>query len=218
MPLPKLTRREREKQRQHNDILDGALELFAKKGFHNVSMQEIAGKTEFAIGTLYKFFNNKEVLYKALMIRESKKFHKAIGAALESNKDPYARIRDYVKAKSDVFRDNINVVRLYFAETSGASFNIKSGLESEIKQRYDISIQKIANVFKEGIQKGIFRDLDPFHLAVSIDSLSNSFLFMCMENPDKFSYDMNFILLDEIFFKGIADSGFHSLGKDHNDS
>ncbi len=217
MPLSKLTRREREKQRQHNEILDGALELFAKKGFHNVSMHEIAGKTEFAIGTLYKFFNNKEALYKALMIRESKKFHTAIGMALESKKDPYTRIRDYVKAKSEVFRDNINVVRLYFAETSGASFNIKSGLESEIKQRYEISLQKIGNVFKEGIQKGIFRDLDPFHLAVSIDSLSNAFLFMCLEKPDKFSYDMNLVLLDEIFFKGIADSNFHSLGKDHND-
>jgi len=212
-----LTRKERERQRQHNEILDGALELFAKKGFHHVSIHNIAEKTEFAIGTLYKFFNNKDALYKALMIRESKKFHTVIGIALESKKDPYTRIIDYVKAKSKVFRDNINVVKLYFSETNGTSFNIKSGLESEIKQRYEISIQKIANVFKEGIHKGIFRDLDPFHLAVSIDSLSNAFLFMCLEKSDKFSYDMNLVLLDEVFFKGIAGRNFRSLEKNHND-
>jgi len=38
----KLSRREREKLRQRQEILDAALELFSEKGYHNVSMHEIA--------------------------------------------------------------------------------------------------------------------------------------------------------------------------------
>ena len=54
----KLSRREREKLRHRKEMLDAALKLFSEKGFHNVSMHEIAQKAEFAIGTLYKFFKN----------------------------------------------------------------------------------------------------------------------------------------------------------------
>jgi TetR/AcrR family transcriptional regulator len=37
-----LTRKEREKIRHREDILEAALKLFSEKGFHNVSMQDIA--------------------------------------------------------------------------------------------------------------------------------------------------------------------------------
>ena len=79
----KLTRREREKLRQKREILDAALELFCERGFQNVSMLEIAKKSEFAVGTLYKFFNDKEDLYKTLILEQSNKFHEALTEAIE---------------------------------------------------------------------------------------------------------------------------------------
>jgi len=54
MKNKKLPRRGREKLRQRQEMFAAALELFSVKGYHNVSMHEIAEKTEFAIGTLYK--------------------------------------------------------------------------------------------------------------------------------------------------------------------
>ncbi|MBW2592597.1 MAG: helix-turn-helix transcriptional regulator [Deltaproteobacteria bacterium] len=48
----KCSRREREKLRQRQDMLSAALGLFSEKGYHNVSMHEIAAKTAFAIGTI----------------------------------------------------------------------------------------------------------------------------------------------------------------------
>ncbi|HNU75958.1 MAG TPA: helix-turn-helix domain-containing protein, partial [Deltaproteobacteria bacterium] len=77
------SRRERERARQRRDILDTALRLFSEKGYHSVTMHEIADKAEFAVGTLYKFFRNKEDLYKALILETTKEFHEAIVAALE---------------------------------------------------------------------------------------------------------------------------------------
>ncbi|HAO20045.1 MAG TPA: TetR/AcrR family transcriptional regulator, partial [Desulfobacteraceae bacterium] len=52
MQEEELPRREREKLRQRREMLDAALKLFSEKGFHNVSMHEIARNAEFAIGTL----------------------------------------------------------------------------------------------------------------------------------------------------------------------
>ena len=74
----KLPRREREKLRQRQEMLAAALDLFSQKGYHNVSMQEVAEKAEFAIGTLYKFFPNKEDLYKAMVLEQCDKFEEAL--------------------------------------------------------------------------------------------------------------------------------------------
>ena len=52
----KLPRREREKLRQRQEIIAAALDLFSERGYHNVSMHEIARKAEFAIGTLRNNF------------------------------------------------------------------------------------------------------------------------------------------------------------------
>jgi len=74
METCKLSRREREKLRQRQEVLDVALGLFSEKGYHNVSMHEIAKAAEFAIGTLYKFFRNKEDLYRALICNSATGF------------------------------------------------------------------------------------------------------------------------------------------------
>ena len=47
-----LSRREREKLWQRQQMLNAAVELFSRKGYHHVTMHEIAQKAEFAIGTL----------------------------------------------------------------------------------------------------------------------------------------------------------------------
>jgi len=50
--VEELSRRERERLRHKQEILSAALRLFSAKGFHKVSMQEIASAAEFATGTL----------------------------------------------------------------------------------------------------------------------------------------------------------------------
>ena len=85
METRKFSRREREKLRQRQEVLDVALRLFSEKGYHSVSMHEIAKEAEFAIGTLYKFFRNKEDLYKALIMQLSDRFHGALTEVIEGD-------------------------------------------------------------------------------------------------------------------------------------
>ena len=74
--LARLPRRERENLRQRGEILDTALKLFSEKGYHNVSMQQIAKQAEFGVGTIYKFFSNKQDLYKILIMETAEKWQR----------------------------------------------------------------------------------------------------------------------------------------------
>ncbi len=199
----KLSRREREKLRHRRQILDAALELFSKKGYHNVSMLEIAKKAEFAIGTLYKFFKNKEALYKALMMGMAAKYHKVLMEILNADKDSLAILEDYIAAKSELFSDSLATLRLYFAETNGASFNIKAGLDKDIRNLYDQFLLRLADVLETGIRQKIFRKMDSYHMAVALEGLTNAFLFCWLENPEKHPYEANIPVVRDIFLKGV---------------
>ncbi len=205
MQSKKLSRREREKLRQRQEILASAIELFSEKGYHNVSMHEIAEKAEFAIGTLYKFFKNKEDLYKALILGQAEKFHDALTKAIEEPDDEIEKLRNYVRAKGAVFRANVSIVRLYFAETGGASFNVMAGLDSEIRKRYGRFLQTLGSIFESGIKRKRFKKIaDPYHLAVALDSLTNAFLFLWLEAPDRHPYPENPDTILDILLKGLV--------------
>ena len=206
MEQKKLSRKEREYRRHRQEILQAALKLFSEKGFHNVSMNEIAQKAEFAVGTMYKFFENKEDLYKTLVLEQADKFHYALSRAIEEPVNEIEKIRNYVKAKGEAFIANISVIRLYFAETRGASFSVRAGLDSEIRERYGHFLETLASVFASGMEKKRFKKIaDPYHLAVAIDSLTNAFLFLWLEAPDRRPYPKDADVILNILFKGLVD-------------
>jgi transcriptional regulator, TetR family len=183
-----------------------ALELFSEKGYHNVSMHEIAKKAEFAVGTLYKFFQNKEDLYKSLVLEQSDRFHETLTKAIEEADDEIEKLRNYVRAKTTVFMDNVSIIRLYFAETRGASFNIRAGLDSEIRERYGRFLHTLASVFESGMKRRRFRKIaEPYHLAVALDNLCNAFLFLWLEAPERRLCPADPDVILNILFKGLVD-------------
>ncbi len=202
----KLPRREREKLRQRQEMLAAALDLFSQKGYHNVSMQEIAEKSEFAIGTLYKFFQNKEDLYKALVRDLSDKFETSITRAIEQAQGEVEKLRSYVQAKTEVFRRNLPFIRLFLAESRGASFNLKAGLDDEIRKRYYDFLEILAAVFASGIRNQRFRSIaDPYYLAVALSSVIDASLLLWLDAPERHPYPEDPDAILNIFLKGLLE-------------
>jgi TetR/AcrR family transcriptional regulator len=202
----KLPRREREKLRQRQEMLATGLDLFSQKGYHNVSMHEVAEKAEFAIGTLYKFFKNKEELYKALVLEQCDKFEDALIQSIATPDDEIEKLRNYVRTRSERFRSNLPFVRLFLAESRGVSFNIKAGLNEELRKRYYNFLQRLASVFECGIKNKRFKKIaDPYYLAAALDSVIDASLLLWLDAPERHSYpeDPNTIL--DIFFRGLID-------------
>ena len=202
----KLPRREREKLRQRQEMLAAALDLFSQKGYHNVSMHEVAEKAEFAIGTLYKFFQNKEELYKALVLEQCDKFEDALIQAIETPDDEVEKLRNYVRTRSERFRSNLPFVRLFLAESRGVSFNIKAGLDEELRKRYYNFLERLATIFESGIKNQRFKKIaDPYYLAVALDSVVDASLLLWLDAPERHPYPEDPDTILDIFFKGLID-------------
>lgn len=207
MDINQLPRREREKRRQRQEILAAALDLFADKGFHNVSMHQIAERAEYAVGTLYKFFQNKEELYKALVLEHCDQFDDAIVRALADSRDEVEQLRRYVQTKGQLFRAHLPFIRLYLAESRGVSFTIKAGMDEEVGKRYDALLDRLAAVFASGIERHRFRDIaEPYHLAVALDSAVNAFHLLWLDTPERHPYPEDPDAILDIFFKGLVNA------------
>ena len=204
MEPKKLPRREREKLRQRREMLSAALGLFSVKGYHNVSMQEIAQKAEFAIGTLYTFFKSKEDLYKAIILEEAERFDNELTKALEEPDDEIEKLRNYTKVKGELFRADVALVRLYFAGPRGSRFDV-TAVDAQVRERYYRFIQTLTAVFEKGMRRKRFRKIAvPEHLAIALDSLINSLLLLWVEAPEHHPYPEDPDTILDIFFKGLV--------------
>ncbi|MBU2649233.1 TetR/AcrR family transcriptional regulator [bacterium] len=72
-------RRQREREERYQTILRAAESLFAKEGYHQTSINQIADLAEVSVGTVYFYFKNKEDLLIQLFEEISYLFRSMIG-------------------------------------------------------------------------------------------------------------------------------------------
>lgn len=98
---------------------------------------------------------------------------------------------------------NAMAVRLYFAETLGGSLNLRAALTNDLQAYYDDILNKLSDVFSEGIEKGVYRPIDPYPLAISFMSNINAFLFYWLDDPKKHPFEENISIIETVFFEGV---------------
>lgn len=84
--------RERQRQERERLILRAAEELFAERGYHDTSMDDIAARVGIAKGTVYLHFASKEDLTLALIEHSVRRFAQELETILASDGTPRARL------------------------------------------------------------------------------------------------------------------------------
>ena len=199
----KLSRRERNKQRNRAEILEAALHEFSERGFHDTSIQDIAVRAEFAVGTIYALFGTKEDLYRDLLREHVVEATAQFSKALEDGSDEYEQLWNYVEAKGRLYEDKIKLARLILTETLGTGICFKTGPNPELKAMYDLWHRQLAEIFASGIRKGVFRDANPLSLALALEGMTNQFLYQWSEDPEGYPYSMALDAVRDVFFRAI---------------
>lgn len=63
---------------KRKQILDGARQMFLSKGFEGTSMQDVARAAGVSKGTLYVYFDSKEAMFEALVVKECGRLQDAV--------------------------------------------------------------------------------------------------------------------------------------------
>lgn len=163
-------RREREKERRRNDIIDAAEHLFFSKGLETTTMDDVAEQAELSKGTLYLYFRNKEELYLAVNARGLRIMTKMISESTEQTIDPLEKIVATGRAYYNFYKtypDYFNLLLYYEILESDPEDKTESARECE-----DIGMKGLdffAGIIKDAVASGsIQTDIDPEKIAVML--------------------------------------------------
>jgi len=134
-----LQRREKEKEQRRNLILDAAQTLFFSKHYDEITIEEIAEKSQLAKGTVYLYFKSKEALYSAVALRGSRIMNSMFKDAADKRQSGLNKSRaigqtyyEFYKRHPQYFRMLVEAEKLLVASSDdeNAAELIKAGHES----------------------------------------------------------------------------------------
>ncbi len=194
-------RKERERARRREEILEVALNLFSKKGFHDVSMREIADQSEFAIGTLYNLFVNKDSLFESLLDHYGEKIIGEVTGVLNGSGNEAELLVAFIRCQPQILEKYSEVLKLYSAVFGTRGMDLlKIRDRSKIKE---ILNSKLTQLFERGIQKGLFRAVDPEIAAKSVHSIIETIAFEVAGEFNKTKAIEMFQKVEQLFVEGL---------------
>jgi AcrR family transcriptional regulator len=169
--LNQASRKERERRQHEEEILVAARELFARKGYYNTTLEEIAHHAQFGKGTIYNYFSSKEDLFCGILIGllntavEVAESSIALPGSTRDKLTAYAKaILSYSEKNADLFHMIVReVVQLNFLEQSPRM----SGLRNRLHKTWEI----LAIPLAKDIEAGTLKPSDAVHLAAMFDNL-----------------------------------------------
>jgi len=168
------TRKQREKTQHRQDILEAAESVFAAKGFHGATVQEIAERAEFSVGHIYNLFENKEGLYVELVNVRAAEHLADVQQRLAQQDDILEKVRTAIEANFDFFRRHRQFFSIFTHLTADRRARGPLFMPTSCREQYEVHLTTLAGIFAEGIERGIFMEADPLMLVFCLEGMTRS--------------------------------------------
>lgn len=154
-----LTAQGRERKVQ---LLDGAAELFAERGYAETRIVDIVERAGVAKGLFYWYFDTKETLFRELVEQNRFRLRRAQAAAMDPTAEPLLRIRQGAEASMTFMSRHAHFFSLIEVE------NLDKQFADVLRQGTEVHARDTEGIVAEGIADGTIRDEDPLLLAYGV--------------------------------------------------
>jgi AcrR family transcriptional regulator len=185
-------------------ILEAARKVFAKKGFNNATVDDIASAAGVAKGTIYLYYESKRDIYFAALKFGIEHIYSVLEEELQTVSTPEDKLRTLIGVKLAYFDDNRDFFKIYYSELGNIC--IHPGTIDEFKALYLEQAKVIESILKEGARKKVLRAVRTEQTAFAISDLIRGVVTQRVLGWSKstISQDVDFIF--DLIWKGIAAS------------
>ena len=171
-------RKEREKERRREEILDAAQRVFVEKGLTIATVDDIVTAAELSKGTLYLYFESKEDIYLALMLRGLRLLRSTFSEIISRGNSVVLTLQQLDEAYKDFFRTQKHYYRMMNSyHQANVHGQVSEGMKSEYAAESGKNWQQIIDLFNRGVREGKIRDdVNPIDMAIIIWSNTASLL------------------------------------------
>ena len=201
--MERLPRKIRERQRRQREFLATAEEMFSRKGFHSTTIQEISEKSEFAVGSIYHMFRNKDEIYMALLQMRMEEYLSLLENRIREPGDPVEKVWILIETKYRYFSAHKPFLRLFLDTTIRSAEDVRAEGVEQLIARYENYLTLLAGVFQEGIEKGLFAGNDAVGMALALEGMVRSFVTYWIWHAEDKAPLPEFSTIGEILLQGI---------------
>ncbi|GIW06427.1 MAG: TetR family transcriptional regulator [Dehalococcoidia bacterium] len=115
---------------RRDSILEAALRVFARAGYHLASVDAIAREANTSKGGVYFHFPSKETIFLLLLDRAASQLRARAEAAIAAERDPVAKVEAALWTVLDAFSAHRDLARLFLVEGAAAGQRIRERIDA----------------------------------------------------------------------------------------
>ena len=190
-----------EKNNKYHMILEAAVKVFARQGFHQSTVAQIAKEAGVADGTIYLYFKNKDDILVQFFNFRAKQVFESFREEVDRAETSSDKLRNLVRRHLAEFQRDRDGAVVYQVETHQSSRLAEAQIKEMSKMYRDLISEIIEQGQQEGtIRKDLYVGLVKRFIIGGVDEVINTWLHSDGE------YDLVSMAdpLVELFMKGIG--------------
>jgi TetR/AcrR family transcriptional regulator, fatty acid metabolism regulator protein len=182
-------------------IIEAAVRVFARKGYYNSRVSDIAREAGIAAGTIYLYFKTKDDILVTLFRDKMADFVGVLRKAIAGEADAASKIRRLVSLHFRILEESPDLAEVVQVELRQGQKFFRGASSQEIGAYFAL----IGSVLEEGVAEGRFRSGLPVKVATKIlfgamDQMATSWVlgkrgYQLVDTADAVA---------EIFLQGVA--------------
>ena len=196
-----MPKKEKTTNRKRRNILEAAIKVFARRGFFQSTISQIALEAGVANGTIYLYFKNKEDILVQIFNFKTSQVFKKFQEEVEKADNSIDKLKNFVRRHLEEFQRDRDMAIVYQAETHRQS----RLSESHIKKMSEMYLNIVTEIVEQGqqedaIRRDLYVSLVKRFILGGVDEVINTWLH------SKKKYDLASMAdpLVELFIKGIG--------------
>src|ERR1017187_5542942 len=174
MPLTGKTKQEVVSAFRCAEILGSARKVFARKGFADATMDEIAAATGLAKGTLYLYFKSKRDVYLKTLQRGSAELLERVRTSMQAADGTRAKMRALIAARARYAEENRDFYTIYSAQFGNLTH--PALLAKEFRSLQLKHAHTLEQALREGVDRGEIGPMDVKAAAFTIQDMVRSLI------------------------------------------
>jgi len=181
-------------------ILDGALNVFSRKGYHAASVDEIVAESHTSKGSIYFHFPNKQTLFLALVDKFADLVVRRVEAAISSETTGRQRVDAALRATLETFGKYRPLAKIMMVQAVGLG-SVFEDKRLEVHQRFASLIRIYLD---QAVAEGDLAPLDTEIAALAwmgaINEVVIQWIYSGQPEPDRIMQTLRPMLLKSVGF------------------
>ena len=184
-------------------IINAATKIFAKKGFFQAKVSEIAKEAKVADGTIYLYFENKDSILISLFEEQMKRVLDNMREEISKETDSVKKIEKFALNHLELIEQNKDVAEIIQVELRQSSKFMKEYKNEKFAEYLNL----IGDIIQEGQEEGIFKnDIIPgIAKRAFFGALDEMSRFWVLSSRRKYDIETAAKQISEYFLSGLVD-------------